>query len=458
MNIAGMFGLIHRRRVAFASDRPIGQGRVGRSVSFRYRAWESYVGGSAYASDMTDMPTERRSPWRVVSRRAWSTILFVCGALLEAIGAANIPGLYAPEGSEAGGLVAAYWLVALMAWGSVFVRDRWPLAAVIAGAALALAGSSYLLLLIGLHHMMLRSAARRVAMLAAIAAFVVAASILRDVLTPWGDGLALMLSARSAWVLPVVFGVLSLGGLASFTALARSRHSGDEQRRRAERERERVTHLGEEVARRSERERIAREVHDSLANRLSVVALQGGVLEMAVEAHDPRAIDIARELRREASRGLDDLRGLLGQLHDASSGDGSTQTASMKSIRELVRSARATGATIDALVMVDGTDRVAAVLDRTVYRLVQEALTNAMKHADGAPVSIFVEASPDAGVRVRVSNPLRDASTVAAHGASAGVVGMRERVETLGGEAWIGAHEREFIVDVSFPWLEVEPA
>ena len=46
-----------------------------------------------------------------------------------------------------------------------------------------------------------------------------------------------------------------------------------------------MTHLGEEVARRSERERIAREVHDSLANRLSVVALQGGVLEMAVEAH-----------------------------------------------------------------------------------------------------------------------------------------------------------------------------
>ena len=90
MNIAGMFGLIHRRRVAFASDRPIGQGRVGRSVAFRYRAWESYVGGSAYASDMTDMPTERRSPWRAVSRRAWSTILFVCGALLEAIGAANI--------------------------------------------------------------------------------------------------------------------------------------------------------------------------------------------------------------------------------------------------------------------------------------------------------------------------------------------------------------------------------
>ena len=113
-----------------------------------------------------------------------------------------------------------------------------------------------------------------------------------------------------------------------------------------------------------------------------------------------------------------------------------------------------------AALAIDPTNRIA---DRNISRLrilLAEAgkKTVPAKPGSKAPVSIFVEASPDAGVRVRVSNPLRDASTVAAHGASAGVVGMRERVETLGGEAWIGAHEREFIVDVSFPWLEVEPA
>ena len=222
-------------RVRIGSADRTGPGRpIG---DFRYRAWESYVGGSAYASDMTDMPTERRSPWRAVSRRAWSTILFVCGALLEAIGAANIPGLYAPE-FEAGALVAAYWLVALMAWGTVFVRD--PLAsrsrhrgscARARGVELSAAAHRA-----APHDAPIRCATGRDARRHR--------RICRRRVDP--PRCAHALGRRPRPHAERTFGVgaaggasgCPLGGLASFTALARSRHSGDEQRRRAERERD----------------------------------------------------------------------------------------------------------------------------------------------------------------------------------------------------------------------------
>ena len=117
----------------------------------------------------------------------------------------------------------------------------------------------------------------------------------------------------------------------------------------------------------------------------------------------------------------------------------STQTASMKSIRELVRSARATGATIDALVMVDGPIALRRCSTEPCYRLVQEALTNAIKHADGAPVFDLRGGLARRGSASSCQQPRARCVDCGGARCEHGVVGMRERVETLGGEAWIGA-------------------
>jgi signal transduction histidine kinase len=109
------------------------------------------------------------------------------------------------------------------------------------------------------------------------------------------------------------------------------------------------------------------------------------------------------------------------------------------------------------MILVDGVERAAAVLDHTVFRIVQEALTNAMKHAAHAPVSIVVEATPAAGVHVRVANPVAAASSIAGHGSGGGIMGIRERVDHLGGTCDIGERGGEFVVQVDLPWAEVSP-
>lgn len=389
------------------------------------------------------------------ARPARSTVLFVVGVLAEMVGMASVPGTFHDSG-DVTDFGVAYWLCAIALWSTVFFRARAPLAPALAGGILAVAGSSYVLLLIGLHHESIATRRRPIAP-CIIAAAAVSAFVARELVSPWGDDLVLMLDLPASWQTSAGFAITGLGGFFALTALARSRQKSDEQRLRADVARDRADRLDEEVARRNERERIAREMHDALAHRLAVVALQGGAIEVALENGDPQAREIARSLRTEAGRSLDDLRGLLGELREGTANEHRDVAASMRSIGEVVRGARATGATVDATIIVDGVDRVAAVLDHTVFRLVQESTTNALKHAAGAPISIFVEASPASGVRVRVANALRGASAVAQRGANAGIVGMRERAERLNGEVWIGEHEGEFIVDASLPWLEVEP-
>lgn len=392
-----------------------------------------------------------------MSRRAWSTTLYCLGGFLEIIGMWSLPGFMPTDGGEPSDLSVGYWLIALLLWVSVFFRARYPLAPTIAGGLLALAGSSYLLLFIGLHHLMVRAPKPVVHKLFGLALGVVVLSVLRDGLTPWGDDLAVLFTVAPSSVIPsAVLGGFSFAGLVLFTVIERSRRAGRVLQDRVDREHDRASQLDEELARKSERERIAREMHDTLASRLSAVALQGDELALAVSEGDPQADAIARSLRQEARRSLDDLRGLLGELREGPGADYDPSQHSMRRIGELVRTARATGTSVDALVLVDGVDRAAAVLDHTVYRIVQEALTNATKHAARAPISISVEASPATGVRVRVTNPLRGASELAAHGSRTGLIGIRERVDQLGGACEIGERDGEFVVDVSLPWVEVE--
>ncbi len=206
-----------------------------------------------------------------------------------------------------------------------------------------------------------------------------------------------------------------------------------ERAERAERTRE------EEAARRvaEERLRIARDLHDLLAHSITLIGVQTSVASHVLTV-DPDRLD-----RTAISKALDDisetcrtargeLRSTLEVLRDAELPDGRGALPGLGGLADLVESARTAGAkvTLDATV-----DEVPAAVGAAVYRIVQEALTNAVRHA-GAGVKVAVSVRPESGGGLRLSvedDGPAGAAPTASGTPGYGLVGMRERVRSVGG-------------------------
>ncbi|MFJ5674058.1 sensor histidine kinase [Streptomyces sp. NPDC093097] len=194
--------------------------------------------------------------------------------------------------------------------------------------------------------------------------------------------------------------------------------------------------LREVAARTAERSRIAAEMHDVLAHRLSLIALHTGVLTTRADGLPDQVGRRLTLLRTASTEALADLRDVLGALRDPDAAPAATAPAPvLREVADLVAQARAAGQRVEA--HLDGRLRQAPVAHRlAVHRLVQEALTNARKHAGGAPVTLRVDYRPPA-TTVEVGNApgARSADTVAS---GFGLIGLRERVAALGGELHAG--------------------
>ncbi|MGL5912013.1 MAG: sensor histidine kinase, partial [Phycicoccus sp.] len=116
----------------------------------------------------------------------------------------------------------------------------------------------------------------------------------------------------------------------------------------------------------------------------------------------------------------------------------------------LVDEARQAGMTVTCRSRSAG--EVPATIGRTVYRVVQEALTNARKHAPGATVAVTVGGAPGGGLEVVVANPLPVRHVDAPPGAGLGILGLAERVDLLGGHLEAGPDDSRFVVRASLPW------
>ncbi|MFE9030423.1 sensor histidine kinase [Streptomyces iakyrus] len=194
--------------------------------------------------------------------------------------------------------------------------------------------------------------------------------------------------------------------------------------------------LREEAARAAERSRIAAEMHDVLAHRLSLIALHTGVLTARSEPLPAPVVERLALLRTASTDALADLRDVLGALRDPGAESAAAAPGPvLRDVDELVEQARAAGQ--QAEVEVDGRPEEAPAAHRlAVHRLVQEALTNARKHAGGAPVRIRLGYGPPA-TTVEVTNaPGSPAAHTVASGF--GLVGLRERVAALGGRLHAG--------------------
>ncbi|WP_405149801.1 histidine kinase [Sphaerisporangium sp. NBC_01403] len=199
--------------------------------------------------------------------------------------------------------------------------------------------------------------------------------------------------------------------------------------RQAERRADEAERTREETARRradEERLRIARELHDSLTHQISVIKVQAEVAVHVARKRGeqvPEALLAIQEAGREAAR---ELRATLEALRD----DDMTPPRGLDHVAELVERARTTG--LDATLTIEGQRHdVPAAVDRTVYRIVQESLTNIARHAAAATASVRIDYGPDA-LAIRIDDDGK-ATPDTAPVPGVGLLGMRERVTALGG-------------------------
>ncbi|TDC94250.1 two-component sensor histidine kinase [Actinomadura sp. 7K507] len=219
-----------------------------------------------------------------------------------------------------------------------------------------------------------------------------------------------------------------------------------ERAERAERER----HLLAEQARAEERARLAAEMHDVVAHRVTLMVLQAGALR--VRAPDEPTRSAAEELRGTGCRALEELRDVIGLLRRDPEGAATAPAEPLPDLSVLVAESVAVGVPVE-LAERGEPPAASPAVGRTAYRIVQEALTNARKHAPGAAVHVEVRYRTD-GVTLIVRNAAasREPDTeLAASGSGMGLAGLRERVELIGGTFTAGPHAGGFHVEASLP-------
>jgi signal transduction histidine kinase len=206
----------------------------------------------------------------------------------------------------------------------------------------------------------------------------------------------------------------------------------------------------------AERTRIAREMHDVLAHRISLMALHAGALEVLPDLPPDTVRETAQLLRSTAHQALEELRSVIGVLRE---GPGqpppATPQPTLSDIRRLVEETRRAGAKIDFEMPVDDPNAAPSGLGRDAYRIVQEALTNIGKHAHGTAGRVRVTGAEGHGLHVSVRNPLPVHATAgpALPGSGAGLLGLQERVTLAGGTLVHGPDgSGDFVVDAELPW------
>lgn len=208
-----------------------------------------------------------------------------------------------------------------------------------------------------------------------------------------------------------------------------------------------------EQARLAERTRIAREMHDTLAHRLSLISMHAGALEYRTGLDAETIRSTAGMLRDTAQKASQELRTVLTVLREGPS-DTSPQP-DLESLPGLVDTARAAGTDITLNVapqlLHPEVDQLPDATSRHLYRVVQECITNAQKHAPGHPVSVDLAGGPGQGITITASNPVSGPPPPPST-AGLGLVGLEERARLAGGSFEAARHPGRWITTVQVPW------
>ncbi len=203
-----------------------------------------------------------------------------------------------------------------------------------------------------------------------------------------------------------------------------------------------------------ERARIAREMHDVLAHRISLVAMHAGALAYRSDLTPEEREEAASVIQVNAHRALADLREILGVLRERGPGDGPERPQpTLRDLDELIADEVQTGARIRLRNRLQHADKIPESVGRNAYRIVQEGLTNARKHAPNAAVDVVVAGSPGHSLILLVRNPLPVGSVNGTPGAGLGLVGLAERAALVGGRLdHRVTRSGQFVVRAQLPW------
>ena len=346
--------------------------------------------------------------------------------------------------------VAPLWLnisIGALACLSMWWRRRWPvwIAVVLSVAAIAFSATSgastIALFTVAVH--------RRFSIALRLAVFSVLTSIAQyliypdDSPTPGDFGLATAFAA--------LFVVVAVGwGVVVRTRRQLVRSFAD-RALRAEAEQE----LRVEQGRRRERERIAREMHDALGHRLSLLSVHAGALEFRGDMPPDELARAAGVIRASAHQCLVDLREIIVVLRSVDLPEGEQRPApSLADLAELVEESRQAGMTVTVNGDIAEPGTVPVAVGRHGYRIVQEGLTNARKHAPGEPVSLAIAGAPGTGLTLEIRNGLPAGPPERpVPGSGMGLAGLAERAVLAGGQLEYGRTlTSEFRLWVRLPW------
>ena len=230
-----------------------------------------------------------------------------------------------------------------------------------------------------------------------------------------------------------------------------------------------------EQAREAERRRIAREMHDVLAHRLSLLSLHAGALEFRPDAPPEEITRATAVIRAAASAALSELRQVITVLREDSDTAAGPPQPELAQLPALLEESRAAGMTLREHLDLTEAESLPAAAQRAAYRVVQEGLTNARKHAPGAIVDVTVTGTARAGLvaeivsrrtpggaRPSVAAPdaprapagpdAAAASVLAPPGPGAGLIGLAERLALVGGDLQHGTNAMgDFVLRATIP-------
>ena len=204
-----------------------------------------------------------------------------------------------------------------------------------------------------------------------------------------------------------------------------------------------------------ERTRIAREMHDVLAHRISLLSLHAGALEFRPGAPPEEIAGAAAVIRSSAHQALQDLRAVIGVLRTGQSEEGQSPERpqpTLSALPVLAEESRAAGIKVRLDIGTEP-DTVPAATGRAAYRIIQEGLTNARKHAPGATVRVTVDGAAGDGLTIDIRNPMPvSVPATPIPGTGVGLIGLAERALLAGGRLDHGRVDDEFVLTAWLPW------
>lgn len=345
---------------------------------------------------------------------------------------------------EPGWKVAVFVAAGLAASASLWYRRRWPVGVALSTALLsavvpAATGASLLAVFsIAVHRPW------RIAVAVGAVAFVCAA--VPNGLDPEGE---------SVWLLVALIFIVH-AALVGWGMYVRARRELLESLRQRARDAEADRDARAARARTQERTRIAREMHDVLAHRISLVALNAGALEYRPDASPEEVGRAAGVVRENAHQALEELRGVIVVLREDPDGDPGTAPPqpTLRDLSALVDECRDSGMTVELEAEADDLERLPDGTGRTAYRVVQEGLTNVRKHASGGAGRVTITGGAGPGLTVTVTDDGQASPAIEPiPGAGTGLTGLTERVGLAGGRIEYGPRsDRGFRLQVWLPW------